>query len=66
MFALKWDNTGIRLRVYVFERRKANGSLVPKLSNINQVVYQSIISTIKYIKCINMYQMYKLHMYQNV
>jgi hypothetical protein len=38
MFALKWDNIGTRLRVYVFERGKANGSLVLDLSNISQGV----------------------------
>jgi hypothetical protein len=38
MFALKWDNIGARFKVYVFERRKANGSLVPYLSNISQGV----------------------------
>jgi hypothetical protein len=38
MSTLKWDNTGIGLRVYVFERIDANGSLVPNLSNISQGV----------------------------
>jgi hypothetical protein len=38
MFALKWDNTSIGFKVYVFERRETNGSLVPNLSNISQGV----------------------------
>jgi hypothetical protein len=38
MYALKWDNIGIGLRVYVFETRKVDGSLVSNLSNISQGV----------------------------
>jgi hypothetical protein len=38
MFALKWDNIGSKFRVYVFERREVDGSLVLDLRNINQGV----------------------------
>jgi hypothetical protein len=38
MFVLKWDNTSTGFRVYVFERRKVDGSLVPNLNNLSQGV----------------------------
>ncbi len=38
MYALKWDNIGTGLRVYVFERRKVNSSLLFNLNNISQGV----------------------------
>ncbi len=36
MSILKWDNIGTGLKVYVFEKREVDGSLVSYLSNISQ------------------------------